>query len=210
MNLRQRGHEGSLDDMFIEQILKHRRCLQTRCLDKEIACRRLRQNNLTIYGDLTMEQNHSQISLQIENLQFTIPIPPEYIRRFRSVSAQEASEQIQPVAMFIIAGLAHQLKAEKEPPSGYQMFKSIYCAREAGIGIPFSALESKAGMSKFIANCVKQKRGTSQNELTDTKAEGELTLQCTLARNPSPPNDFFRRVRDLISLVTFKKSQEKT
>jgi hypothetical protein len=155
-----------------------------------------------------MQQKLNQISLEFENFRFTIPIPFEYVNRFRSITAQKALDEIQPVAMFIVAGLAHQLAAEKEPPSGYQMFKSIYCAREAGIGIPFSALESKTGMSKFIADCIKRKQGADQKGSNDEKAGEDEFLRYTIVPSKSRPDDFFQRVRDLLSRVNFKKTKE--
>jgi hypothetical protein len=155
-----------------------------------------------------MQQKLSQISLEVENFRFTILVPPDYIGRFRSINADEAAEEIQPVAMFVVAGLAHQLAEEKQPPSGYQMFKSIYCARDIGIGIPYSALESKAGMSRFIADCLKLKRGKDQKGSNEKKAGEDEILRYMIAPNQSPPDDFFRRVRELLSRVNFKKTKE--
>ncbi len=157
-----------------------------------------------------MQQQSSQtlIHVEVENFRAAIPVPPEYAQRFQSINKEEAAEAFKPLAMFVIAGIGHQLTVEKEPPTGYQIFKSIYCAKDAGVGIPLSALQSRGGMSKFISDCQKQKTTASRKEFGDASQKDEEVLSYTLNSVQSTDHDFVRHIRNVLARFNFKKIKE--
>ena len=147
-----------------------------------------------------MQQNSTnQIQIGVENFRFTLPAPDSYFQRFQNITTEQANEEFQPIAMFILAGMAHQLQIEQAPPSGHQCFKAIYVARETGCDIPLYALESKRGMSKFIAEREAIKREARGEIYQEPDSEQGPVLKYTIAETETLGRDVFKQIRTLLS-----------
>ena len=149
-------------------------------------------------------QQTSNIQVIVADLEFLIPVPAEIVEHIRLArSKQEAAEEFEPVAMLIVAGLTHQLEIEKEPPTGYQMFKAVTCARELRIDVPIAALVSKRSMSQFIYECEKRKRSAKNGECVEQNGESGPTLRFALADSGSNGN-VMQTVRKIFSNWKFR------
>ena len=147
-----------------------------------------------------MQQNRTnQIQIRLENFRFTLPAPDSYFQRFQNITTEQANEEFQPIAMFILAGMAHQLQIEQAPPTGHQCFKAIYVARETSCDIPLYALESKRGMSKFIMEREAIKREARGEIYQEPDSEQGPVLKYTLDQPEKPSRDVFQQIRTLLS-----------